>query len=66
MMISNIAAGNTRSVIRPRVCILYRFWPAPPAHAIGEAFRTIKHGYADAVIAGGSEAAVMPLSVAVS
>ena len=33
-------------------------------HAIGEAYRAIKHGYADAIIAGGSEAATIPLGIA--
>ena len=31
---------------------------------IGEAFRAIKHGYADAIIAGGAEAAVNPVGIA--
>jgi 3-oxoacyl-[acyl-carrier-protein] synthase II len=34
------------------------------AHAIGESFRVIQRGNADVMIAGGSEAAVTPLSVA--
>ncbi len=34
------------------------------AHAIGDAFRLIQHGYADAMICGGAEAAVTPLGVA--
>jgi 3-oxoacyl-[acyl-carrier-protein] synthase II len=34
------------------------------AHAIGDAFRLVQHGYADAMICGGSEAAVTPLGVA--
>ncbi|MCD8382494.1 MAG: beta-ketoacyl-ACP synthase II [Clostridiales bacterium] len=33
-------------------------------HAIGEAYRAIAHGYADAIIAGGSEATIVPLCVA--
>lgn len=37
---------------------------ASGANAIGEAMRMIRHGYADAVIAGGSEAAIRPSSVA--
>lgn len=32
-------------------------------HAIGEAFRIIKHGYADAMITGGSEAAMIRMTV---
>ncbi|MDD3410402.1 MAG: beta-ketoacyl-ACP synthase II [Eubacteriales bacterium] len=31
--------------------------------AVGEAYRAIAHGYADAIIAGGSEATVCPLAV---
>lgn len=37
---------------------------ATGTHAIGEAYRAIKHGYADAVICGGSEAACIPMSIA--
>ncbi len=33
------------------------------AHSIGEAMRTIRHGYADAMIAGGAEATITALSV---
>ncbi len=33
------------------------------AHSIGEAFRTIRHGYADAMIAGGCEATISILGV---
>lgn len=34
------------------------------AHAIGDAMRMIKHGYADVMIAGGAEAPVTPVGVA--
>jgi 3-oxoacyl-[acyl-carrier-protein] synthase II len=33
------------------------------AHAIGDAFRLIQHGYADAMISGGTEAVVTPLGI---
>jgi 3-oxoacyl-[acyl-carrier-protein] synthase II len=36
---------------------------ATSAHAIGEATRTIQYGDADMIIAGGSEAAVTPMSI---
>ena len=34
------------------------------AHAVGDGFRMIQHGYADAMICGGSEASVTPLGIA--
>ncbi len=37
---------------------------ATSTHAIGEAYRAIKYGYADAIIAGGSDACITPLAVA--
>lgn len=37
---------------------------ASSAHAIGEAYRTIKHGYADAIIAGGADASITPIGIA--
>jgi 3-oxoacyl-[acyl-carrier-protein] synthase II len=37
---------------------------ATGAHALGEAMNTIRHGRADVMLAGGSEAALTPLSVA--
>lgn len=33
-------------------------------NAIGEAYRAIKHGYLDAVLTGGAEAAIVPIGVA--
>jgi len=64
-MIANIAAGNI--AIRNKACgpcLPVVTACATSTHAIGEAFRAIKHGYADAIIAGGSEAAVIPLGIA--
>ena len=64
-MISNLAAGNI--AIRNNACgpcLPVVTACATSTHAIGEAYRAIKHGYADAVIAGGSEAAVIPLGIA--
>src|SRR5204862_2944693 len=34
------------------------------AHAVGDAFRLIQNGYADAMICGGTEAAVTPMGIA--
>ena len=64
-MISNIAAGNI--AIRYGAngpCLSVTTACATGTTAIGEAFRAIRFGYADAVICGGSEAAITPLSVA--
>ena len=64
-MIANIAAGNI--AIRNNACgpcLPVVTACATSTHAIGEAYRAIKHGYADAIIAGGSEAVVIPLAIA--
>ena len=64
-MISNIAAGNI--AIRHNACgpcVPVVTACATSTHTIGEAFRAIRHGYADAVIAGGAEAATIPLGIA--
>lgn len=64
-MIANIAAGNI--AIRNNACgpcLPVVTACATSTHAIGEAYRAIKHGYADAIIAGGTEAAVLPLALA--
>ena len=37
---------------------------AAGSNAIGDAFRLIQHGYADAMVCGGAEAAITPLGVA--
>lgn len=64
MMIGNIAAGNV--AIRHNAkgpCLPVVTACSTSTHAIGEAFHAIKLGYADAVIAGGAEAAIHPLSI---
>ena len=64
-MIANIAAGNI--AIRNNACgpcLPVVTACATSTHAIGEAYRAIRHGYAAAIIAGGSEACVMPLGIA--
>jgi 3-oxoacyl-[acyl-carrier-protein] synthase II len=65
MMIANIAAGNIAIKYKAKgscKCIVTAC--ATSSDSVGEAFRAIKHGYADAVITGGSEAPIMPLSIA--
>ena len=65
MMIANMAAGmiairhDCRGSAMPAVTAC-----ASGSNAIGEALRMIRHGYADAVIAGGAEAAINASAVA--
>ena len=65
MMIPNMAAGmiaikyDCRGSAMPAVTAC-----ASGSNAIGEAMRLIRHGYADAVITGGAEAAITPIAVA--
>ena len=64
-MISNMAAGNI--AIRNNACgpcVPIVTACATSTHTIGEAYRAILHGYADAIIAGGAEAATIPLGIA--
>ena len=64
-MISNIAAGSI--AIRNNACgpcLPVVTACATSTHAIGEAYRAIKHGYADAIITGGAEAAITALGIA--
>lgn len=64
-MISNMAAGHIsmRHNLRgPSYCPVSAC--SSGAHAVGEAFRLIKHGYADLMFAGGAEAAISPLAIA--
>lgn len=64
-MISNMAAGNI--AIRNNACgpcLPVVTACATSTHAIGEAFRAIRYGHADAIITGGSEAAILPLAIA--
>ena len=64
-MISNIAAGNIAIRHNARgACVPVVTACATSTHNIGEAFRAIKHGYADAIIAGGSESVLLPLALA--
>ncbi len=64
MMISNIAAGNIAIAHNAQgPCLPVVTACATGTHAIGEAYRCIAGGYADAIIAGGAEACVHPLAV---
>ncbi len=65
MMIANMAAGLTAihtGAKGPNSCSVTAC--AAGSNAIGDAFRLIQRGYAQAMICGGTEAAVTPLSLA--
>lgn len=65
MVIANMPAGNIamdlglkgESVAMVSAC-------ASSNHAIGEAYRAIKHGYEDVIVAGGCEATICPIGIA--
>lgn len=64
MMISNIASGNVAIKHNAQgVCLPVVTACATGTTAVGEAYRAIKHGYADAIIAGGAEASINPLAI---
>ncbi len=64
-MISNIAAGNIAIKYNAQgPCLSIVTACATGSSCIGEAYRAIKGGYADAIIAGGSEASINPLGFA--
>ena len=64
-MISNMAAGMIAIQMQAKgPCIEITTACATGTNAIGEAMRAIRHGYADAIIAGGVDAALHPLSMA--
>ncbi len=64
MLIANLASGHI--AIRfgakgPNTCLVTAC--ATGAHCIGDAFRAIQYGDADAIIAGGTEANITPLTI---
>lgn len=64
MMISNMASGDIAIKYNAQgPCVPVVTACATGTHSIGEAYRAISHGYAEAIIAGGAEAAINPLSI---
>ena len=64
-MISNMASGQIAIKFQANgPCIDVVTACATSTNSIGEAYRAIKHGYADAIIAGGCENATIPLGIA--
>jgi 3-oxoacyl-[acyl-carrier-protein] synthase II len=65
MVIINLASGQVSMRLGargPNSCAVTAC--ATGNHCIGDAFRIIQHGEADAMVAGGAEAAITPLGVA--
>lgn len=64
-MISNIAAGQIAIAHKaqgPNIDVVTAC--ATSTNSLGEAYRAVKHGYADAIIAGGTECATIPIGIA--
>jgi len=65
MTITNMAAGNIAIQFGAKgVCTNVVTACATGGNCIGEAFRSIKHGYSDIILAGGTEGSITPLAVA--
>lgn len=64
-MIGNMAGAQVAIKFGARgSCLDIATACATSAHTLGEACRIIRHGYADAVIAGGTEACTIPIGIA--
>ncbi len=64
MLIANLASGQIAILFGPKgpnTCVVTAC--ATGAHSIGDAFRTIVYGDAEAMIAGGTEANITPLTI---
>ena len=65
MAIGNMAAGNIAIEIGAKGESLSVVTACSSAtHSIGEAYRLIKHGYQDIILAGGTEASITPIGIA--
>ncbi len=65
MTITNMAAGNVAIQFGAKgICTNVVTACATGNNSIGEAFRSIKHGYSDLILAGGTESSITPLGVA--
>lgn len=64
MAIGNMAAGNVAIAFNAKgTCIDVVTACATSTNCIGEAYRNIKHGYTDYILAGGAEASVCELGI---
>lgn len=65
MIITNMAAGNIAIEFGAQaMCTNVVTACATGNNCIGDAYRYLKHGYADVMLAGGAEASITPLSIA--
>lgn len=65
MAIANMAAGNVSIYVGAKgVCSTVVTACASGTHSIGEAFRTLKLGINEVILAGGAEACITPLGIA--
>ena len=65
MLISDIAAGQVSiryGLKGPNYCVISAC--ATASTAIGDAFRMLKYGDAEAIVAGGTEASILPMAIA--
>lgn len=64
MSIVNMVAGNIALKVGAKgICTSTVTACASGTHSIGEAFRNIKHGYADVILAGGAEASINEIGI---
>ncbi|MEY8445996.1 beta-ketoacyl-ACP synthase II [Enterococcus ratti] len=64
MAIANMAAGNIALRVGAKgICTAIVTACASGTNAIGEAFRNIKHGYSDIILAGGTEATICEMGI---
>lgn len=65
MAIVNMAAGNIALRVGAEgICTCVTTACASATNSIGEAFRSIKHGYSDVILAGGAEASITEIGIA--
>lgn len=65
MAIANMAAGNVALRVGAKgICTAIVTACASGTNSIGEAFRNIKHGYSDVILAGGTEATICEMGIA--
>lgn len=64
MAIVNMPAGNIALRVGAKgICTATVTACASATHSIGEAFRNIKHGYSDVILAGGTEASITEIGI---